>query len=348
MSGGMSVVTVEEDFTRPPGHAVIRVKRATRSETSPGFRLHRPDWDEAELGPTGWQVAETLLTPSYVGSDGDDLVLGVGPEVCAHVEAGTYRIVVPAAGVEATVYWPEIATHIGRSSVFPDQPRSEPAMTTGMDEQIAPKQDTGAAKPVANPIVHDVPEQATQTPLATGKVTAKAGVPLWALAVLGLLAVAVASVIVAALMGVFHPTEPIAVAPPPPIAALPTTPPPASLDSVPVRDLIARNNPDDMFAQAQQRLSSRPEDALLLLEAAGDDRHHGGALAVLARLYDPNKPRQGGIPDNARQAARYYREAASAGQASVAEDRAALRAWLDRRKQSGDLGAGLTLQDFWP
>jgi TPR repeat protein len=116
-----------------------------------------------------------------------------------------------------------------------------------------------------------------------------------------------------------------------------------------VRDLIGRNNADDMFAQAQRRLATRPEDALLLLEAAGDDRHQGPALALLGQLYDPNKPRQGGVPENARQAARYYREAASTGQAAaVAEDRAALRALLERRRQAGDFGAGLTLQDFWP
>jgi hypothetical protein len=118
----MSAVTIERDRTISAGHALIRVHGGARARANPGFRLHRQaEWGDATLGPAGWQVAEELLTPARVTIEGEDLVLGVGPEVCSHVESGVYRIVVPAAGVDAVVVWPEIATlHTGRGGAFAD------------------------------------------------------------------------------------------------------------------------------------------------------------------------------------------------------------------------------------
>ena len=70
---------------------------------------------------------------------------------------------------------------------------------------------------------------------------------------------------------------------------------------------------------------------------------------MLARLYDPVQFRPGGpIPQpDARQAARYYRDA-SRGGVDVAAAREALRQNLQTRVQAGDLGANLSLKDFWP
>lgn len=342
----MSGVTVQEDLTGPPGHALIRVRGGARAQGSPGFRLHRQaEWGASVLGPAGWQVPEALLTPRRVSVEGNDLVLGVGPEVCRHLEGGTYQFTVPAADVDVTVFWPEIAT----PDAFEPPAREPPPKSTPIEDQtvILP-----AIKepPVTPP---QVKEPAKPEP-KQGSEKKKAKLPAWVWVATLLALIAIAGGTLKLLQ--LYPFEPAqqdqtgqqdqplhAVQPPQP------TPPPADqLDSLSVRDLIARNKPDEMFAQAQRRLAAKPGDALLLLEAAGEDRHYGPALAMLARLNDPNLPRQGGIPESARQAARYYREAALAGETGVAADREALRALLLRRKQGGDFGAGLVLQDFWP
>ncbi len=334
----MSLVTVEEDLTGPPGHALIRVHGGAGAQGSPGFRLHRQaEWGAAALGPAGWQVAEALLTPRRVGVEGDDLVLGVGPDVCRHLEGGVYQITVPAASADVTVIWPEIAT--------PDDfvaPVKEPTANSTPREDPPIKEAAIKDSPLKQPSVKEPPKT---DPKPEAKKKSKLPVSVWVVIVLALIAIAGGTLKLLQL----YPFEPVRHdetahedQPPPP------QPPPDQLDRLSVRDLIARNKPDEMFAQAGQRLATRPGDALLLLEAAGEDRHFGPSLAMLARLNDPSKPRQGGIPENARQAARYYREAALAGEASVATDREALHALLVRRKQSGDFSAGLMLQDFWP
>ena len=115
-----------------------------------------------------------------------------------------------------------------------------------------------------------------------------------------------------------------------------------------VRDLIARGNGAEMVDQARKRLAARPQDSLLLLETAGEDRHDGAALTLLAQLYDPNKPRQGGIGADARQAAKDYREAERQGDHSGAADREALHQTLIAARDRGDTQAKLIEGDFWP
>ena len=101
-------VTVEPDEARGPGHATIRVSGAAAA-ADPGFRISRdPDWPEANLGPSGWQGAETMLTPDVAERDGDDLLLRVGPAVCDRLEQGILFFALPAAGVNTSVVWPEI------------------------------------------------------------------------------------------------------------------------------------------------------------------------------------------------------------------------------------------------
>ena len=136
---------------------------------------------------------------------------------------------------------------------------------------------------------------------------------------------------------------PVAEAPPP----QPGSPPFGSL-SVP--DVIAQaSDPAAIRAEGERRLQSdRKDDGLLLLEAASD-RSDPVAAAVLARLYDPVIFQPGGpIPKpDARQAARYYRDA-SRGGIDVTAAREALRLRLQTQAQRSDLGADLMLKDFWP
>jgi len=345
----MSRVTVEEDRSGPPGCALIRVRGAGPAQSTPRFQLRRPGWPEPMLGTAGWQVAEALLNPASAIADGEDLVLSVGPEVCSHVDGGVYEIAMPAVGVDEIVSWPEIAApHAGRAGIFADpKERTSKAGTaskpaTGDPLEVSRGSGTGQ-------LGKDDRSKTDNKPGKEGPEDGKPeadGLPkrrtlVWVLVALGLLVVIGSAAMALHLFR--RPPEQAEAAPP---ATRPAGE--LSLDDMSVRDVIARGNPDEMFAQAQRRMASRPGDALLLLEVAGDDRHHGPALAMLARLYDPNKSRQGGIGADARQAARYYREAIQAGQSSVAEAREALQAILIRSKDAHDLAATLILQDFWP
>ena len=390
----MSDVTVEEDVSGPGGHARIRVRGAAQAQQSPGFMLRRPDWAEAVLGPAGWQVSEILLSPQRASVDGNDLVLLVGPEVCGHLEGGVYEIAVPAAGVEAPVYWPEIATP-------PPPPPPSPPVTP----PAPPDATTILQRPaIPPPIVEPPPLPPPVPPRPVPPPGPRWGI--WALVVLVLLAI-LGGALKALHLYPFETTPalddkladvvpppaphpppapppappappphpaPTPPAPPPPAPPHPTPPPPAppppapppptppppprptppppppqpSPDAMSLRELMARNRPDEMYAQAQRRMPTQPADALALLQRAGDDLHYGPALGALGQVYDPNKPPKGGVPSNARQAAQHYRDAMRAGQGSVAADRAALRLLLEIRQAAGDSEARAILQEFWP
>lgn len=396
----MSDVTVEEDVTGPAGHARIRVRGAAQAQQSPGFMLRRPDWAEAVLGPAGWQVAEILLTPQRATVEGNDLVLLVGPEVCGHLEGGVYEIAVPAAGVEAPVCWPEIATPPPPPPPPPSPPLAPPA---------PPDATTILQRPNIQPTIVAPPPPVPPPPVPPPVPPPGPRWGVWAVVVLLLLAILGGALKVMHLYPFDtipagadkfadiqpppapptppHPTPPPAPpppapaptppapppppppappppTPPPPTPPPPTPPPPApppptppptpppppppSPDSMSLRELMARNRPAEMYAQALRRMPTQPADALALLQRAGDDLHYGPALGALGQVYDPNKPPKAGVPSNARQAAQHYRDAIRAGQGSVTADRAALRVLLEIRQASGDAEARSILQEFWP
>ena len=112
--------------------------------------------------------------------------------------------------------------------------------------------------------------------------------------------------------------------------------------------MIARApTPDVIREEGERRLADgRRDDGLLLLEAAAD-RGNAAAAAGIAALYDPAAPAPRVLPPDARQAARYYRDAARGG-ATVTPARDALRRRLQERAGTGDLAADLMLKDFWP
>jgi TPR repeat protein len=93
----------------------------------------------------------------------------------------------------------------------------------------------------------------------------------------------------------------------------------------------------------------RANDAELLWET-GADQGSGAAALRLAKLYDPNSFRPGGpVPrPDPRLAAKYYKQADEAGEASSASPRAALRQSLEDKRQRGDQDARIILQEFWP
>ncbi len=353
-------VSVMPDPAHTAGHALVRVAGAAGAVGAPGFRVQRDaEWTDATLGPQGWQSSDAVLQPVLAETDGADLLLHVGWDVCRFLEGGVYSLSVPGAGVEPTgVYWPDIAP-IHTAPAAPKTPVTAPVPQ-------AP------SVPLPPPAVGLTPAPVISPGAAPG---AGAGAPraragLFALIGLVLLA-AVAGGIYAATRnrGATDQPAPTQAPPPsPPEATPPATPapppepphptppeppsPPAppDLTQLSVPDVLNRApNVGAVTAEAQRRLgSTQRDDGLLLLEAAAD-RNDADAAAAMARLYDPVQFQPGGpIPrPDARQAARYYRDAARGG-ANVSAARDALKRMLETQAAGGDLGAGLVLKDFWP
>ena len=329
-------VEVEPDPAHPAGHALIRVPGAAGAVGAPGFRVQRDaGWGDDKLGPGGWQSSDALLLPDRAEAQGPDLLLHVGWGVCRHLEAGVYEVSVPGAGLaQVGVYWPDIV----------------PLHAGGGEPVVAPRA-AAAAPPPAVPPPAPEPPPAVRRTVSVGPASDDPPPPTAP-------GVSKAVLLVAAGLGLLAGggaywwvnraparTDAASVAPPP--AAPPAAP---ALGGLSVPDVLAQApDPAAIAAEGVRRLNGdRRDDGLLLLEAAAD-RSDPGAAAALARLYDPVQFRPGGpIPQpDARQAARYYRDAARGG-ADVAAAREALRQNLQARVQAGDLGANLSLKDFWP
>lgn len=338
---------VEADPAHPAGHALIRVPGAAAAVGTPDFRMQRDaGWGDDKLGPGGWQSSDALLKPDRAEASGPDLLLHVGWDVCRHLEAGVYELSVPGADLaQEGVYWPDIV----------------PLHAGGGQPVVAPKAAAAAVEPAASPVPPPAPAPPIPAPplpapavsraaavKPPGPASARPGIAKTVIplaAVLGLLAGG------AAYWWTHRAppgrTDTAQVAPPVPV---PPPAAPAGLGALSVPDVLAQApNPAAITAEGERRLQGdRRDDGLLLLEAAAD-RTDPAAAAALARLYDPVQFRPGGpIPQpDARQAARYYRDAARGG-ADVAAAREALRQALQTRVQAGDLGANLSLKDFWP
>lgn len=338
-------VQVEPDPAHPAGHALVRVPGAAGAAGAPGFRMHRDaGWGDDKLGPGGWQSSDALLEPDRAEASGPDLLLHVGWGVCRHLEAGVYELSVPAAGLaQVGVYWPDIV----------------PLHSEGRQPVVAPRVAAAAPDPVPLPAPEPPPtmrrtvsvgpasDDAMPPPLP-GPAQAAPGVSKAVLLVAGVLGLLAGG-------GAYWwmnraPAQLDAAPVAPAVPAPPPAAPAPGLGRLSVPDVLARApNPAAITAEGERRLQGdRHDDGLLLLEAAAD-RSDPAAAAALARLYDPVQFRPGGpIPQpDPRQAARYYRDAARGG-ADVAAAREALRQNLQTRVQAGDLGANLSLKDFWP
>ena len=325
------MITVEPGTA---GHAVLRVPGAAGALATPGFRIQRDaEWTDATLGPQGWQSSDALLAPERAEAAGPDLVLHIGWDVCRHLEGGVYTISLPAADLSPTgIYWPDIAPlHASPAVIAPPPP--PPTASSSPPVAIAPP-----PPPPPPPVITDqVPPK-------------KPGIGLWL--GLGALLLILAGGVAWYVLQQRTPTPspdpapaptPVVVPPPPPPP--PEPPRPLDLTALSVPDVIAQApNVAAITAEGQRRLGTdRKDDGLLLLETAAD-RADPAALAAMARLYDPAQP-PGPVPPNARQAARFYRDAARAGQ-DVAAPREALRQYLETRR--ADLQIDLILKDYWP
>jgi hypothetical protein len=369
----MTEVLAAADPAHPEGgHAVLLLRGVAEAPADPRFRILREGWTKGTLGPEGWQVGDALLSPDRVEPSPQGVRLYLGPHVVDWLEAGPVQFRLPAARIEAPVFWPDIPPLHGGSgstiAVPPPPARPAPPPPPPPVPPPVPSMDADATVVVAPRPVPPPPLSVPQPAPAT-----KGGSALpWIL--LALLLVAGAGGGGAYWWFVLRePATVVAEAPPPTQAAPPADPPappaqpapdpslppvrpqaeptaPATLDGLAVPEVIARAaSPAAIADEAARRFeASRHDDALLLWEAAAR-AGHAAAITRLAGLYDPVgfQPGRPFRDPDPRQAARHYRDAIAAGDAAAAEPRARLRQWLEDRAREGDITAPLTLRDFW-
>jgi hypothetical protein len=319
------------------GHAIIEVTGIGGYPGRGRFRIHREGYVHANLGPSGWQVAEILLEPDRSeGLDGG-VRLYVGPALVRWLETGPVTISLPDAEFTVAAFWPDIAPlHEGAAG----------------GRRFA----GGDALPVAETPKRPPPPIAPTPPAEPSRLTVaperlphsdepkpKRGSGL----------VMLGALVVVLLIGgggawwyLEHETSP---APPPAPPAAPVAPAP-NLLAMSAGDIIAQaKSPEEIYAAARQVQQAGDHDkALVLLEEAAL-RGHAPSNTALARLYDPNgfpagKPFKSPDP---RQAARYYKAAEEGGDAEAKQPRQALKDRLTQDAASGNVTAQTALKDFW-
>lgn len=346
------MLRVENDRRFSLGHARITLE-GLQLPGDGGFRIVREGYAAANLGRRGWQVQEEKLQPVEIRQEGRDTVLVIGPRLTRHLEPGPLVFLLPAAGVEASLFWPDdidvFDGDLPPEPVLPSEPEMAPspspvAATPSTPVPVAAPPAPPPPPPVATPAAA---EATSRTPLL-------AGIGLLLLAVIGGAAWWFTSA---------PPATPSAPPPPAPIATpapqpAPPPAPPATAerpwlersDGMSLRDLVqSAPDPASIHAAALRRQAAgRHDDALVLFEEAGE-RGHAPALTAVARLYDPigfvaGRPFRAPDP---RAAARYYRDAVQKGDAAANAPRAALKTWLEEQARGGNGSAESALKEFW-
>ena len=341
MSGAFSVREASE-----PGDALIRIAGRADLAGRSGLVLRVPD------------LGDQAFRPAAVTTEGNDLLMRVGPDITERLEAGAhYDVVVPNAGedVAGNVRWPAIRPRMaGTRSVFdlPGRKTAEPAPPPV--PPLGPSVRTGTITPnnsiaPVNPTVAPPrPRWVLPAVAAAALLSVGLGGAWWAFSP------SVTPVTTPAIGGgtVAGSSSGVASAPPAADAGRsPASPAAAPLASLRVPDVIARAGSAAAIGQeGNKRLDSgRPDDGVLLLESAAK-QGDAASMARLARLYDPDGfDPKGPIPSpDIREAARYYRDAVQAGDNVVADARARLQGTLQTQAAGGDQSAQLALKDFWP
>jgi hypothetical protein len=304
-----------------------------------GFRIVREGYAAANLGRRGWQVQEEKLTPVEIRQEGADTVLVIGPRLTRHLEPGPLMFLLPAASVEASLFWPDdidvFDGDLPPETVMPREPETAPKPPP---VTAAPAPQAPTPPPAEAPRQPVQAERTSRTPLLAG---------------IGLLLLVAVGGAAWWFTAAPPPTQPST---PPPIAT--PTPPPAVAerpwlersDGMNLRDLVqSASDAAAIHAAALRRQAAgRHDDALVLFEEAGE-RGHAPALTAVARLYDPigfvaGRPFRAPDP---RAAARYYRDAVQKGDAAAQAPRAALKTWLEEQARAGNGTAETALKEFW-
>jgi hypothetical protein len=337
------MLRVENDRRFSLGHARITLA-GVQAPSDGGFRIVREGYAAANLGRRGWQVQEEKLSPVEIRQEGADTVLVIGPRLTRHLEPGPLVFLLPATGLEASLFWPDdidvFDGDLPPETVMPREPETAPKASPIV-----------AAPPTPAPALPPPPREDIAAP-ARQEGTSRT--PLFAS--LGLL-------LLVAIGGAawWFSASPPTPSPAPAPVATPTPPPtpPATAerpwlersDGMNLRDLVqSASDAAAIHAAALRRQAAgRHDDALVLFEEAGE-RGHAPALTAVARLYDPigfGAGRPFRAPDP-RAAARYYRDAVQKGDAVAQAPRAALKTWLEEQARAGNGTAETALKEFWP
>ena len=405
----MARVTAEPDSSRSIGYARIVIDGLNQMPKDTSFRIWREGYPTPNLGPRGWQVREERLKPMQMVVEDTQVVLVVSPAVTRFLDVEPYVFALPAAGVEAPLFWPDtIDVFEGDLPPATEQPPDEPvtqvspsgANRGGNGSTGVPAAGTAPPTTTTEAVASPIATPPTQSPRPDSKDGAKAPLILAGVAGLMLLVLVGGGAWWLWLRPVDEPPPaPIAQVPPSPPAVpapvTPPTPPPAPIptptpapipaptpvpaptpapdpgpilstppppgpaaptwpegtDSLTLRDLVERApNPAGIHSAALRRQAEgRHDDAFVLFEEAAA-RGHAAAMTAIGRMYDPNgfvPGRPFSNPDP-RSAARFYRDAARAGDPTVGAPRSALRETLDAQAQRGNGSAASALQEFWP
>lgn len=323
-------IRIEEDPHRPGEGCARLVLPGFGGRAAPAVTFKREGFGTDSLGPDGWQVASGALEPIEAVTEGDALVLVLGPEAAEHLPPGPVRLGIPALGIDQVVAWPDIPPALAERRGGFDARRGTAAPRRAPPRKVVEPDTTVVIPPPAPPAPIPAPSappiRAPETPAPAPR-----RAPILALAALLLLAGGGA-----AAWWFWPPAAQIATDP-----TEPATPAEIAAMGLP---------PERILAIAQRRqATNRHGDALLLLELAGEARH-GPALVALARLYDPASFAPGGAlsAPNPVKAAELWRAAERAGEPVAAAARAALRTRLENAARGGDTQADLALRDFWP
>ena len=322
------MLRVENDRRFSLGHARITLA-GVGAPSDGGFRILREGYAASNLGRRGWQVQEEKLTPVEIRQEGADTVLVIGPRLTRHLEPGPLVFLLPATGLEASLFWPDdidvFDGELPPEPVMPREPDVAPAPPQVAAAQPAPARSPAPPLPREEVAVAAKQQVASRTPLL-------AGIGLLLLAVIGGAA------------WWFPP------APPPDPVTL-GRPWLERSDGMNLRDLVqSASDAAAIHAAALRRQAAgRHDDALVLFEEAGE-RGHAPALTAVSRLYDPigfvaGRPFRAPDP---RAAARYYRDAVQKGDAAAEAPRAALKTWLEEQARAGNGTAETALREFWP
>ena len=337
------MLRVENDRRFSLGHARITVE-GVQVPSDGAFRIVREGYAAANLGRRGWQVQEEKLSPVEIRQEGRDTVLVIGPRLTRHLEPGPLVFLLPAAGLEASLFWPDDI------DVFDgDLP---PETVLPREAEMAPKPlPVSAAPPAPAPSPAPPPREdivSLSKPEGTSRTPLFAGIGLLLLLAIGGTAWWFSA----------SPPEPSPAPSPVATPASPPTPPVAAerpwlerSDGMNLRDLVqSASDAAAIYAAALRRQAAgRHDDALVLFEEAGE-RGHAMSLTAVARLYDPigfvaGRPFRAPDP---RASARYYRDAVQKGDMGAEAPRAALKGWLEEQARAGNGTAETALKEFWP
>jgi hypothetical protein len=322
----MGRLTIQEDFDRGLGWVTISVAEGGAGPRAASVSIQRRSSDKPHLGPQGWQTQQHWLMPDTAEEVKGATVLRYGPTVTAHVAfAQDLTITVAPIGLSERHFWPDVPAPPPDARGLFVTPCAEPP-DIGPEEDEPPHQPKGGSKSSSDEpgtgtngdkstnLGAKGPQAPIEAPpqshpgsrpfsLRAGRRTLFAG----GIVVLGLLALA-ALVLTKERAPVVQSER-----------DLPA--PPAAETSLLARyDVyrLAGGEADALLALGREAL--RAGDADLATRAISLSASRGSAAANLAmgKRYDPAESR--GLSGQAEpdSAARYYNQAAAAGNAEAA------------------------------